>query len=533
MIFFKRKWKFLIGSVVCAASTAYIMTLCVLNSQNSIRRNGHWFNAQKFLAQPGYRSLDTEWARPTLVDNQLDLNAWHGFQMLCTTEQAIPQKVTFRMQRDPQAYVDFIFNYGNRQGAGIRLGPGQAFYFEFDFPGSFLKKKWIPFALDFSSRDAQIQIEQVGNSLFLEMDGQKVLIPEASFEGGSIGFRGSNRPLAITEVEIQYKNGKRFFDDFHRTEGKGSFFVKNFVLFFLLNLIVGAILSWTERTLSWSFTSWRAGRGVLVFAILWYVFDFFYIWPMPFPNYVLSRDVPQSLAQSAERSRQFFFFWWDRLLGGTDKKSDDWYGSVRPPVFCESDSETCINHAEKIPAKKPGEIRLVLVGGSFFQGGGADTLEHTFYVQLLKNLRKELGRSKKISLLNLSAAREGDILAYPDIDSSILASSPDMILFEMRSDIYDKALLARSLEKLASFKKPSFCFTRFIPKTNALTERQLAEAFQRSPCIRYEDSVLLANLEKMAEGFVHVDSIHITGFAQKKFADWMTPKILQGFHGRQ
>jgi hypothetical protein len=80
------------------------------------------------------------------------------------------------------------------------------------------------------------------------------------------------------------------------------------------------------------------------------------------------------------------------------------------------------------PAKKPGEFRIVLIGGSAAQGYGAQTNEHMVYRLLEKQLTERLAGARRVRVTNLALANATTYQNYIALNKWGHQLEPDLIL---------------------------------------------------------------------------------------------------------
>ncbi len=305
----KRLWVVdALQALICLGICAYLVNLTLLNSQNYIFHNGHWENSNKYLRLVAYRPVDAEWSRIVLANNHLNMSSLNGYQIFQTKETKAPIKIQFVMDRTEESYVDVIFNVVNRQGSGIRLGASGNFSFTFDVEGRFTTK--TPLNLPFLSPGVhEVVIESSHpESLWLRVDGgERWTLAGQHFSEGAVGFRGSERPLIIDDVQINYADGSVFEESFENSDRGHLFFEKNFLIILVLAFFIAGLIAWRTQT-SFGRRLAKVSVSFLAFSAIWFSFDFYFLWRQPSANFLIIDESKKSFAQKMERQRQRFFW---------------------------------------------------------------------------------------------------------------------------------------------------------------------------------------------------------------------------------
>jgi hypothetical protein len=242
----------------------------------------------------------------------------------------------------------------------------------------------------------RIFLQRQPTRIDLNVDGKILSVPTSLDTRGHLEFRGSSQAVRITQVQAFQQGRLKWRESFH----SWSLWIRLFITWFLVFALFALLFSFPRRAVF---------RGV-IFLALWLCFDFFYFSRMEI-EYVdpPTRSIQPTVSyMNFENGRRLFF---ESLLriSGVDARSDHRHfvsaGYTKKGVtgsYCDAGKCSWHRGEFSFPEKKPDEIRLLLTGGSFFEGKGIRRVENTLLQALWEKVRALRGPSFQVTALNLS-----------------------------------------------------------------------------------------------------------------------------------
>jgi hypothetical protein len=513
--------------------SAYVLTECLLYSQNTIWNNDQWLVGKRLPQVRVVGGIEFEVSRSSLSGNTLNLHDWHGFQEVFTKEDKVPFSVSFDAFLQPAAYLDIIFNRTSRGGLGIRLfrsSEKDSFVFEFDAHGKFAKKSEfvLPPLVPGWNRISVEGPNGQQSKITLKINRQLVYDFAGAFKAGAVGFRGSRLEAAIDNVSILYQDHSQLTEAFSNEQPAGKIYFFNFILI----SIFYSILAMARPVMPLPGSAWVrvAITGLVIFSA-WYIFDRYYWSRQQFINFSLNKEKSLTAVERVEKFRQDLFRnWYESATSISLAKDFDFRERDKStyitegPIYCVSVRENCLLGSKvNVAPKRDGQLRLLLMGGSFAVGAGANRLEDSFFVRAHRQVQAQLAPRVELQSLNIAKADKYPPLGKQALDE-VFAFQPDLILVEvpMTREVAREVALSwvKALEEAG--EKVLRLETRDSPMKNRT--RKMNGSAKRAVDL----SSHLQHAEDAGLGFIFWDSIHLTSYGSSLAAEWLVPKILDG-----
>jgi hypothetical protein len=520
---------------------SFIQTLAV----NNLNNNDNWIVAKALSIYPLQGSYESLLSRSVLMNSEAHLDSYYGYQEIRSSHSEPIDRFDFQVFFGEGSYLDVFFASHEDLRDGVRFSADKGtvpILFSANSDYKFTKRQiWEKARLTPGWHEISLRQSPGGVSVFLnqkrwfEIPGAQVIAP--------IGFRGNLHPISLSKVEayrqgrLQWREGFWGEAIFRRVLPWNALVTVALAFVLLLADRVGRS-EWSGKTL------FRTLRLIFLFGLIWYSFDFFYYSRLPLENSVRGRESihPTIVYMNTVKLQSRFFQKWLSLyrvpIHEGYRKDRDYHVGTLDFTFCENDQCVLKGRAafDFVPKEK-NEVRLLMLGGSMYQGAGIFSMDKTLFARIFFALEKDLGKNRKVRALNGSMA--GDSIA-DQVDhflSSYRKFEPDLIITGFLDSTEAMPTEFEALEKFVQytsihhipviFLRPPYNLEAYLGYTNPL-ERT------REMLAKY--GVEVVNLNNVTydprifdQGIIWWDKYHLTNYGQGLLSDYTTPFALQIF----
>lgn len=369
--------------------TTFMVTLTLIESQNSLYKNKFWtpYRAQFYgLLNGGIESL---LSRQPVAGNKLRMH----HQRVFSREKLDPKIIEFNFRLNHEdTFVEILFNADDKGYEAIRISRqpwNPLFHYRTLHSGRIEWRKDLkvdaPLVLPLTAK-----LEDKDGSLFLTVFGNTYPI-KSSLKSAKIGFDLS-ADTTIWNPVITLKDGNVLKAPFTAEENFWKIYWFNFGFVFLAFLII------------------RKPLTITLLLVMFYFFDSFYYSKQ---TYMFNREertfrtLGSVSPYNYEHLRYQYFNKWYRKASGNEDNSV-WNVLDKTNVlinlklrYCHDD--ICVSEfAENIPQKKSDSFRIMIWGGSMTVGSGITKQDFSYPELLHKKLNQLYKRKFRIETLNAS-----------------------------------------------------------------------------------------------------------------------------------
>ena len=543
----------LLAILLCGLAGAFMWTVVTLYSVNSLLLNDRWIVEKRILKLDPVGSDSFLLARNVLARNRLDLGTWWGFQGVTLKESIAARVISFSFRLADGAYLAagtgaaggartalFLSRAPGRTSALIEISADGEVSAQTPLPGLHLTDGW---------HEASIEIR--GHEWRASVDGVAQAPIHLGYAGlGHVGFRSGFRSAQISRVNIVGSDGLVIHESFGNWRHWKAVLALNVAA--LLGIALACVgIGWLWRRRSgippyglreFSIRFAAFCLFVCVLGAAYHAFDYIFWSTLPLsPNERGILDSADPVVPPFEilRSRAFsawYFlasgFWVDR--SAVSRSGYNLERSWSGEIYCPPDlARECrvLGDGDAPDAATSATCRIAFVGSSQTRGMGATTLRNTWFVRSRDALSRALAPSR-IEFLNVasSAATSASLLAKLRRGGSPL---PDVMVIDLANNDAGPDELKAGIGGFLDLARSRGIATILIEEPNSpedhwnLQEKyqvlRALGAAQKAPVLPADEFMSSPAVE--GTGFVWWDNVHLTDYGQRRFADWLVPRL--------
>jgi lysophospholipase L1-like esterase len=480
-----------------------LLARAYLLRENSLERSGHWLSTKTTLERGVMGAFNFMRGGQSVARSRLNLSAWFGYQEVLYKRPLALREAEFDFQLGPKAWLCFVFAKTDAGFAGVRLSLSERFpsqFFTASEEGEFLTR--VPLQLPALKprgwHRALLRFDARGAALLI--DGKPVGEFQAPLPTPQlVGFRGGRRVALVENVVFreQTGDGLRPASDVHESFGATDQLRVSAATVLALLCLNGAAF-WLLR---------RRDARRAAFATL-------------LANGVGAVLVALVLAYQSFAASRYPAL--DRALQA-------------------SESEWKIGTAEEVRALvrrryagEPRAKRVLFLGTSQTWGAGAQRRGETF-VEVVERRLNEAGGPERFECVNggISAVDSGYLVDVFESEWRRLGARA--LVIDLGNNDGDAQRLAQNLARLIALARASGAAPLVVLEPNSAEDpgadieslrgrhaamRGVAEA-GGVPVV--DMHAHLAGQED--RGFLWWDSVHLTSFGQRLFAERLLPEL--------
>lgn len=417
-----------------------------------------------------------------LAHEYLDLGTWHGFQEIRLKEPSPYKKLSFDLSLDPESYLIVFYASSGDTLHGIRLSTHPA------FPSAcldvleqeFVKK--MVFTGEIKARTwHHVKLEKGMNGLTLHVDEKPIHIIASEDKGFNIiGFRGSSASRIDNIQAYNNSSDLIFEEDFNRT-------YRHLILFAFLFMLANGIYLIARR-----FRTALLIIGIQ-FAAIFITLAFYF-------GFIGQHQYP----------KEWMIHWGNRssTIEAADTLSDN-----------------ILAHHILSPADTG--VRILFLGTSQTWGAGAIDDEHTF-VHLIEEKLQDITPSSRCINAGISGLRSADILHY--YQHKWIDLRAHIVVVNLALNDGDSPDYQNNLEELIRINEEKGLQTIFVLEPVFLPPGAYLDNHTTMLEVASKHRILCIDMqrlisERLDDGFLYWDFIHLTNFGQRLFAEALLPHL--------
>jgi lysophospholipase L1-like esterase len=473
-----------------------------LARENSLERSGHWLATKTTLERGVMGAFNFMRGGQSVARSRLNLSAWFGYQEVLYKRPLRLREAEFEFQLGPKAWLCFVFAKSEAGFSGVRLSLSERFpsqFFTASDAGEFETR--APFQLPALKprgwHRARLRFEE--RRVGLEIDGRAVGSVEAALPRAQVvGFRGGRRVALVDSVLFREQDGDALqpASTVHESFGaEDQLRAGAAAVALLLCLNAGAL--WLRRR-------------------------------------QLRRAALATLLANAVGA----------VLAGLLLAYQSWASGLYPALgrgLRASEEQWKIGTAEDVRADVrrrypvPGAARRVLfLGTSQTWGAGAQRRGETF-VEVVERRMNQAAGSQAFECVNggISAVDSGYLLDVFEQEWRRLGARA--VVIDLANNDGDAERLARNLSRLIALARASGAAVLVVLEPNSAEDpgadqdalRVRHAAMRR---VASAEGVPVVDMhaylaEREDQGFLWWDSVHLTSFGQRLFAERLLPEL--------
>lgn len=497
-------------AVLVASQAAFGLALsrCLAAGAGTLAGSGHWVSTKATLARPVMGAQSFLRGRQAVERKRLNLGAWFGYQEVLYHRPVAMQEVDFEFLLYPEAYACLVFDVTERGFAGVRLSLSERFpsqFFAASPIGEFTSR--VPISPPpLRPREWSRARAAFGpDGVTLKVDGREAgRFPAALARGQVFGFRGGRRISLVRDVVVRTRGADPLRPAFTRHEsflglgepGRAA----------LAFLAVAAANGWAYLVAR----RIRPGRRPRALAL----------------GTILTNGVGTALALlflgylalTAGRYPAL-----DRALRASEQQ---WREATADDIRAE------IRRRYGAPAP-PGTQRVLFLGTSQTWGAGAARPGETL-VEVTERLMNDAGGPRR-QCVNGGISAGDSTLLLELLETEWLALRPSAVVVNLGNNDADPALLAANVERMARLALAAGASPVLVLEPNSTEDPAGEQAILRAnhEALRGVGARLELTVVDMHDhlagladrGFLWWDSVHLTSFGQRLFAQRLAPEL--------
>jgi lysophospholipase L1-like esterase len=496
-------------AVLVASQAAFGLALSrCLAAGGTLAGSGHWVSTKATLARPVMGAQSFLRGRQAVERRRLNLGAWFGYQEVLYHRPVAAREIEYELLLYPEAYACLVFDVTERGFAGARLSLSERFpsqFFTASSIGEFTSRAPLsPPAL--RPRDwSRVRAVFARDGLTLHVDGREAgrfrlpLTREQVF-----GFRGGRRISLVRDVVVRPEGADPLRPGFTRHEsllGLGAW--GRAALAFLA---VVAANGWAYRVARRVWPA-RPARSLALGTIL--------------TNGVGTALALLLLAYFALTAARYPAL--DRALRASER---EWREATAEDVRRE------IRRRYGAPAP-PGTKRVLFLGSSQTWGAGAARPGQSL-VEVTERLLNESAAAPR-QCINGGISAGDSTLLLELLEKEWLALRPDVLVVNLGNNDADPALLAAHVERMARLALAARATPVLVLEPNTTEDPAGEQNILRAnhDALRGVGARLGLGVVDMHDhlagladrGFLFWDSVHLTSFGQRLFAERLAPEL--------
>jgi len=451
--------------------------------------NGNWISTKLTLDKGVVGAVSFMVTKYPLRMNKLDLSSWNGFQEITYKDEIALSMTDFDFMLDDRAYLIFIFNKDATGFSGIRISNNERYssmYFNADAEGKFESK---------TNLNVKIRKDKINHMRVLfSDDGLTLYINDALsgkinirvLEKQKVGFRGSMNPAYIDNIAFYNKDKEIVFKE----KFSGIKPLLPALLVFLIQLLINLLFFiFSENNKNLFF------KLILLNFIIICLISFFYL--------------------------SYIMIILDKYPTNPDKI--DWRGLK---TAIEDESSVMDRIKDDYGSGESSKHRIMFIGTSQTWGAGASVEDKTF-VSRIELLLNNNTKDQSYNCINGGISGLNSSKLYLIYHDALRQINPDTLVIDLSNNDYDKTELKKNLNKFVLFDKEHEIKTIFVLEPNIIDspeEERLLRNHDMMRQLAVENNVTVVDmhtylLEHYDDGFIWWDSVHLTDFGQKIFAE--------------
>lgn len=496
--------------------TALVFEKLVSLQNHTLANTGVWQSNKRLDVMPfglmGAEEYFTD--RHALLGERLNLGAWFGYQDVQYREGIDGfETLNARVELDADSYLWSYLSCNDAECTALRMSTTPEFK-----SGIYLVKK----SGEMTKVAAGEILEPGAHRIGLVADSNRMhavsidgrMVHNVKYGEGTsavLRFRGSEKPVAVSDIEVTGKNNQRLRLNFAAKFNYSRFF-GIFGAVFLLALLVGFITKIPNYGFMITFV-------FLSFGIVLFLFDKFY-WSRLYLTQELNPAYDQSsaVALKFEEARKSFF------------KVNEFPQKAKAEITID-DIQLIDRNGNVTPARSidsltsAAALKIAIVGGSQSWGGGASSLPATWSARLVRELAQKTGRN--VIGVNFSVCG-GKLFNFMQRTDQILKLKPDLLIVnfgfndEGTPDSHFESQLNEFVGQLAEAKM------NVLFSVEAVSIEHNTQETVKAPLIRrladnknYRTASLhdyMAKADTRNSGLLWQDHVHFTDFGQEQAA---------------
>ncbi len=543
-----KKLTHIISLFIFPIPLAYLISMCVLLSQNTLYNNENWIVQKRMLKMLVMGSDEFLLTRYPLHRNELNLGSHYGFQKVQFAHQVQSNEVDFDFKNNNQSYLDFIYFRNETSLLGIRLssqGNQESFFFELNKDGKFIKKRPFGIHLD-KEKWNTFSLCVVKNKWIARLNGKQVSTTEFLSKINIVSFQSGMNGSRIDNVAIHSQKRGFFNESFSNYKHIFGYFLLNY----LVLLLLGGILKLYLTKLNDSFFNvWTALLIAFYFIFsFWYFFDFYYYSGiMPRNNGITKELNPQiGLASfKLEEYREYLFSKWSHLGNGKQLSLEEIKNLGYPIeriwkelIYCGPMAPTCKSDeghlSLQLSSKKENIYRVFFVGSSQTIGSGAMELEETFVVKTHHLIATKLSPNIQLETLNLSVSGFDAERLFKLYSQDYVKYLPDLVIINLSNNDLGNNF-KNQIQNFININRLNKIKTLFLKEANDFevgSRPMLLKNHQILDQLAHKNKIQILNLHEylnnpklLNSGLIWWDFVHLTSYGQDLVANWLAPQI--------
>ena len=480
-----------------------LLARAYLLRENSLERSGHWLATKTTLERGVMGAFNFMKGGQSVARSRLNLSAWFGYQEVLYKRPLALREAEFDFQLGPKAWLCFVFAKTDAGFAGVRLSLSERFpsqFFTASGDGEFLTR--VPLALPALKprgwHRALLRFDARGASLAI--DGKPVgefatALPPLQL----VGFRGGRRVALVESVVFRERSGDslRPESDVHESFGAQDALRVSAAVVLALLCLNGAVL-WLLRR--------REPRRAALATLL-------------------ANGVGAVLAGLLIAYQSFAASRYPALDRALQASESQWKIATAEEVRAL---------VQRRYSRAPLAKRVLFLGTSQTWGAGAQRAGETF-VEVVERRLNESGAPQRFECVNggISAVDSGYLVDVFDSEWRRLGARA--VVIDLGNNDGEAQRLAQNLGRLIAMARASGAAPLLVLEPNSAEDpgadidslrarhaamRRVAEA-SGVPVVDMHAHLA----EQEDRGFLWWDSVHLTSFGQRLFAERLLPEL--------
>jgi lysophospholipase L1-like esterase len=492
-------------------SLALAVSRLYLQTRGSLEESGHWISSKTRLERGVMGAFHFMRSEQAQAGHRLNLGAWFGYQEVLYKRPLRPAQLSFAFLLQQRAQLSVVFDKTDSGFSGIRLSVDpvrESMAFTASDAGEFLGR--VPLAgLTLRPREwARASLDFEADRVRVDVNGAVFRVPRREPAGEArVGFRGGGRIALVDDVVIKERGApgdlkprSAIYESFDDAEAFWP------AAGLAIALVLGVNALWRRRLLRRdpSRAAEVALGGVVANGVLC----------------VLAGVLLAFLAYRAERYPDA-----DTTL---QRREDEFRGAQADAVRAEI-------RARYPGPPPPGVLRILFLGSSQTWGAGAARASETFVAVLERLLNAEADSGRRYECVNAGISAVDSRLLADLYEHEWLGLRPRLVVVDLSNNDGDASLFGLNLERIVKLSRANGVTPLLVLEPNSPEERKasLDELLERHAVMRrvgerLDVPVFDMQARLIAEqdrGFLFWDSVHMTSFGQRLFAEALLPEL--------
>lgn len=499
----RRQLPLVLLHLVAQAAFGLLLARAYLARENTLERAGHWVATKTTLERGVMGAFYFMRGGQSVARSRLNLSAWFGYQEVLYKRPLRLRDVEFDFQLGPKAYLCFIYAKTDSGFSGVRVSLSERFpsqFFTASDDGEFQSREPIEIPPLRARAWHRARLSFSENELSLAIEGKpagrvRTAVPREQV----VGFRGGRRTALVDNIAFRQETGDplRPASTVHESFGPADFRRVGGLAVLALLLLNGLALRLGRR----------GARKKLALATL------------------LANGVGAVLASLLLAYQSFVASRYPALDRALLASEEQWKIATAEEVRAEMRRRLGGGHES---------TRILFLGTSQTWGAGAAKRGQTF-VEVVQRKLAETDRLAGFECLNGGISAVDSSYLADVLESEWVRLGAKAVVIDLGNNDSDPERLGRNLVRMIRLARANGAEPLIVLEPNSaedpgadLDALSLRHAAMRQAAAT-EAAVVIDMHDHLARnedrGFLWWDSVHLTSFGQRLFAERLLPEL--------